>query len=163
MDEHKNHDDRHTIPTTNSPSLPDICQGNFDAVATLRDELFIFKDAVRCTRLKIIRILNSFLLQYLWRLKDKYKIESGYPVLIRQMFPLPNYVKRIDAAYQRPDGMIVLFYGRKFWVYDGAKITTNSPNSISYYGIPEYVDKVDAVQVWAKNGLLNLYSARERA
>lgn len=89
----------------------------------------------------------------MWRLKDKYKIEEGYPVLIRQMFPLPDYVKRIDAAYERPDGMIVLFHGRKFWVYDGARITSNSPNSISYYGIPEYVDKVDAVQVWAKNGL----------
>lgn len=46
VDRHKNHDTTHNIPTTNSPSLPDICQGHFDAVATLRDELFVFKDEV---------------------------------------------------------------------------------------------------------------------
>lgn len=47
VDDHKTHDPTHGIPSTNSPSLPDICKGHFDAVATLRDELFIFKDQVK--------------------------------------------------------------------------------------------------------------------
>lgn len=94
VDDHKSHDPTHGIPSTNSPSLPDICNGHFDAVATLRNELFIFKD------------------QYIWRLKEKFRIERNYPVVLQQMFPqLPKSVKRIDAAYQRPDGCIVLFVG----------------------------------------------------
>lgn len=46
VDDHKTHDPTHGVPSTNSPSLPDICKGHFDAVATLREELFIFKDQV---------------------------------------------------------------------------------------------------------------------
>lgn len=46
VDEHKNHDTKHTIPDNNFPSMPDICNGKIDAVATLRNELFVFKDQV---------------------------------------------------------------------------------------------------------------------
>lgn len=51
------------------------------------------------------------------------KVESNYPILIKQMFPdLPKTVKEIDAAYERLDGMIVLFTGIvntefKMWIY----------------------------------------------
>lgn len=45
------------------------------------------------------------------------KIEAGYPISIRHMFPdLPPTVKAIDAAYERPDGMIVLFTGTTFFI-----------------------------------------------
>lgn len=80
-------------------------------------------------------------------------MEPGYPAPIRQMFPkLPPSVTTIHAAYERPDGGIVLFTGSVFWVYDGVDFTEGSPRPLTDYGLPEYVDRVDAVQVWAKNG-----------
>lgn len=40
------------------------------------------------------------------------RLLEGYPVKLQDMFPtLPNHIKKINAAYQRPDGMIVLFTG----------------------------------------------------
>lgn len=75
------------------------------------------------------------------------------------MFPdLPKTIKKIDAAYERPDGMIVLFTGNKYWVYDGKKFIENSPKSLTEdYGLPSSLDSVDAVQVWAKNGKTYIY------
>ncbi|CAH1378861.1 unnamed protein product [Tenebrio molitor] len=140
VDDHKNHDPKHNIPATNSPSLPNICDGYFDAVASLREEIFIFKE------------------YYVWRLKDMSKIEAGYPISIRHMFPdLPPTVKAIDAAYERPDGMIVLFTGPQFWVYDGTSFVENSPRPLSDYGLPTTLDKIDAVQVWGRNGKTYFY------
>lgn len=46
VDDHKEHDDKHTVPKLNKPSLPNICDGHIDAIATLRSELFVFRDKV---------------------------------------------------------------------------------------------------------------------
>ncbi|CAH2006887.1 unnamed protein product [Acanthoscelides obtectus] len=108
VDDHKDHDDRHGVPKTNSPSLPNICDGKVDAMATLREELFVFKE------------------QYIWRFKDKGLLLQGYPTTLKRMFPdIPNHIKNIDAAYQRPDGMIILFTEKtyfykndRFWRYN---------------------------------------------
>ncbi|XP_050305014.1 matrix metalloproteinase-14-like isoform X2 [Anthonomus grandis grandis] len=120
---------------------PDICKGHFDAVATLRGELFIFKD------------------EYLWRLKSPGQIYEGYPTKIHRMFPeLPKEIRKIDAAYQRPNGDIILFTGKELWIYNGVKFLENSPLPLSYYaGLPDYLDGVDAVQNWAKNGKTYIY------
>lgn len=138
VDDHKRHDPFHKIPDKNNPSMPDICSSNFDAVATLRGELFIFKD------------------EYIWRLKNRRKILPGYPIKLKDMFPeFPE--KKVDAAYERKDGLIVLFSGNRFWVYDGQRFVENSPKSLTYYGLPEDLDGIDAVQVWGRNKKLYIY------
>lgn len=91
--------------------------------------------------------------QYLWRLSDKGAMVQGYPILIRDMFrQLPKAVQKIDAAYQRPDGNIVLFTGDKLWVHNGREFVENSPLPLSYVALPGYLDSIDAAQNWAKNG-----------
>lgn len=76
----------------------DICiDQRFHSLATIRGEIYAFKD------------------DNVWKLTDKFQIESGYPQKIRQLFPqLPASVLRIDAAYQRPtDEAVILFSGEK--------------------------------------------------
>ncbi|KAJ8981662.1 hypothetical protein NQ317_017282, partial [Molorchus minor] len=142
VDDHKKHDDKHGIPDNNAPSLPNICDGYVDAIATLRDELFVFKE------------------QYVWRYKEKGKLEPDYPVSVFQMFPqLPKTIKKIDAAYQRPDGMIILFTGKNFWVYDGTNFVEDSPKPLTEYGLPDYLNELDAVQTWRKNRKTYFYKS----
>lgn len=82
--------------TDNAASLPSLCEnGYFDTVAWLRGEIFVFRG------------------KYVWRFSDKNRLLPGYPVHFDQLFlNIPNYVERIDAAYERTtDGAIILFYG----------------------------------------------------
>lgn len=45
----------------------------------------------------------------------KGKMVNGYPVPLNQMFPdLPKHIQSVDAAYERLDGMMVLFTGKYF-------------------------------------------------
>jgi hypothetical protein len=37
-------------------------------------------------------------------------------------------------------------------VYDGTSFVENSPRPLSDYGLPTTLDKIDAVQVWGRNG-----------
>ncbi|KAJ8937960.1 hypothetical protein NQ314_011647 [Rhamnusium bicolor] len=134
VDDHKKHDKKHNIPKTNSPSLPNICDGYVDAIAALRHELFVFKEG------------------FVWRYKEKGELLPGYPIALTQMFPdLPKSIRKIDAAYERPDGMIIMFTGKVFWVYDGTNFRENSPKPITSYGLPDYLDDIDAVQTWERN------------
>ncbi|KAL3268417.1 hypothetical protein HHI36_007530 [Cryptolaemus montrouzieri] len=131
------------LPTTRistPPPVPDICRGNVDAVANLREEMFIFKD------------------QYVWRFQDRNRMMPGYPILFQQMFPVfPEDIQKIDAAYQRPDGNMIFFNVDQYWVYDGSILIEHSPRPISDYGIPIGIGGIDAVQTWRKNEKTYLY------
>lgn len=157
VDDHKTHDPTHHIPATqppwrttvsklnptrrsDRPNIPDICQGDYDAIAALRSELFVFKG------------------EYLWRLRKEYDIIPGYPIPFRQMFPLlPRSVKQINAAYQRPDGQIVLFSGKQYWVFDGTTFVEGSPRLLTDLGLPDSMESLDAVQNWGRNGKTYFY------
>lgn len=39
-----------------------------------------------------------------------------------------------------------------FWVHNGDQFIEDSPRHIEYYGLPDYLQKIDAVQTWRKNG-----------
>ncbi|XP_024946353.1 matrix metalloproteinase-17 [Cephus cinctus] len=144
VDEHRRHENRsdsNSIPDLVNSSVPDICQGSYDAITVLRDELFIFKG------------------EFVWRLLKRGKIDNSYPVKFHQLFyDLPEDITRIDAAYERQsDANIILFTGNRYWVYNGDKFVDGSPRPLTDYGISPDVDKIDAVQVWNKNKKVYLY------
>lgn len=121
-------------PPTPEASIPDVCEGNYDAMAELRQELFIFKG------------------KYLWRFMDRGHLVSGYPSHIRTLFPsLPAYVEKVNAVYERPfDGNIVFFVGKYFFVHDGNKLIEGSPRPLTALGLPSLVTEVNAAFYWPR-------------
>lgn len=71
----------------------DLCQGNFDTVASIRGEVFIFKG------------------ELMWRFAKQGQIRRAYPAPFKQMFiGLPEDVKNVDAVYERPTDNNILFF-----------------------------------------------------
>uniref|UniRef100_A0A182XH07 Peptidase metallopeptidase domain-containing protein n=1 Tax=Anopheles quadriannulatus TaxID=34691 RepID=A0A182XH07_ANOQN len=122
--------------------VPDICSGSFDAIGLLRGEIFIFKGA------------------YLWRLTEKYRIKTGYPVRIWQVFRgFPKTVSHIDAVYERlDDNAIVLFSGRFYWVFDALNFLHPEVRPLTDFGLPEELRRIDAALVWPKNNKTYLFA-----
>ncbi|OCU01852.1 hypothetical protein XELAEV_18007631mg [Xenopus laevis] len=103
---------------------PDACKTNFDAVSTIRGELFFFKSG------------------YVWRLRGG-KLQNGYPALAsRHWRGIPDTV---DAAFEDSVGNIWFFYGSQFWVFDG-KLQASGPFPITDIGIS--VTQIQAAFVW---------------
>lgn len=85
-----------SFPTT-ALTPPNLCKEQyFDAVASLRGEIFIFKN------------------EYVWRLNENFW--PCNPNRLNEIFTdIPHYVRYIDAAYERKtDGSIILFHGNAF-------------------------------------------------
>lgn len=83
-----------TIIPTIATTPPNLCEEQyFNAVASLRGEIFIFKN------------------EYVWRLNENFRL--GNPIRLHGIFTdIPHYVRYIDAAYERKtDGSIILFHG----------------------------------------------------
>lgn len=135
------HITRHHHEGVTRPDLPEftqmanVCEGGFDAVGVLRGEVFIFKGP------------------YLWRLTEKYRVREGYPVRIWQVFRgFPRDVPRIDAVYEREsDNGVVLFSGKRYWIFDGLNFLHPEARPITDFGLPDTLEKVDAAMLWSKN------------
>ncbi|XP_051169805.1 matrix metalloproteinase-17-like [Leptopilina boulardi] len=140
VEEHRLHEKKNNLIT-----IPDICQGNFDTISMFRNEIFIFKG------------------EYLWRLIQRGLLDNDYPVKLQQLFHgLPNYVTKIDAAYQREiDSSIVLFSGDKYWIYNGNSFSSDSPRFLSDYKIPDNINKIDAAFIWPKTEKVYLFRGNE--
>ncbi|XP_073469185.1 matrix metalloproteinase-18-like [Aquarana catesbeiana] len=106
------------------PTTPSKCDQNlvFDAVTTLRGELFFF--------------INRFI----WR-KHPRGGEADL-LFIQNLWPaLPN---DIDAAYENPiTGEVLVFKGNLYWTLNGFDISQGA-RSITRLGFPKNVKKIDA-------------------
>ncbi|XP_075054899.1 matrix metalloproteinase-18-like [Mixophyes fleayi] len=106
------------------PTTPTQCDPNmvFDAVTTLRGELFLF--------------VNRFV----WR-KHPQIVEPELIFIQTLWESLPN---DIDAAYENPiTGEILAFKGTKFWTLDGFEVVQGA-RSITKLGFPKNVKAIDA-------------------
>ncbi|XP_012626025.1 neutrophil collagenase [Microcebus murinus] len=107
------------------PSTPMACDPRltFDAITTLRGEIFFFKD------------------KYFWRRHPQLRsVELNF---ISLFWPsLPN---GIQAAYEDFDkDLVFLFKGNQYWAMSGYDIQQGYPRHISNYGFPSNVQAIDA-------------------
>ncbi|XP_049826441.1 matrix metalloproteinase-2-like isoform X2 [Aethina tumida] len=127
-------------PVKESKPPPDTCDTSYDAVATIRREVFIFKDA------------------YLWRIGE-HGLLPGYPALIHRLWnSIPKDLDHVDAVYERHDGKIVFFIGRLYYVFTGQRLEPNFPRPITDLGLPQDLEKIDGAMVWGHNGHTYFYS-----
>uniref|UniRef100_A0A667WX95 Matrix metallopeptidase 25b n=1 Tax=Myripristis murdjan TaxID=586833 RepID=A0A667WX95_9TELE len=137
-------------PTERSdPSLPERCQGGFDAVANVRGEVFFFKGA------------------YFWRTRRDGSLISLRPAMTKIFWiGLPPGTNKIDAVYERKsDSSIIFFIGSQYWVFKDTVVKEGYPRPLSDWGMRTKsgrpVDKVEAAFIWAHNGKTYLFSGGE--
>ncbi|CAF2521587.1 unnamed protein product [Rotaria sp. Silwood2] len=124
----------------------DLCDGFYDAITMYKGILFIFKG------------------QYFWQY-DRRGLDPSSPMINNAFWlGLPETLTKIDAAYERSDGRLMLFSGHQYWVFDDNKISieddgSSYPRNISLLGLPTHVDHIDAAFLWSFNRQAYLVSA----
>ncbi|XP_038674467.1 collagenase 3-like [Scyliorhinus canicula] len=117
-------------PTRPQPKPPqptqtlDKCnpQLSFDAVTSLRGELWFFKDRI------------------LWR--KHYRRQDVTSVPIKRIFP---NIQSVDAAVEfKNRDVVALFKGSMYWLVRGFRILRGYPRSIRSFGFPRSVTQIDA-------------------
>ncbi len=132
-------------PEEKGEALPDPCSTNFDAVAVIRSEVWVFKD------------------RFFWRLpRDDDEVDPpsvGDPIELSAFwYGLPPEVERVDAVYERSDHKIVFFVGRNYFVLTGNSQLESGPTPIEQLGLPDTLEKVDAAMRWGWNGKTYFFS-----
>ncbi|XP_044078701.1 collagenase 3-like [Siniperca chuatsi] len=129
-------------PGPEPPTTPDACDSTMvlDAVATLRGETLFFKDS------------------FFWRSYP----QSSTPQqsLITNFWP--NAPINIDAAYESQElDSVLLFKDRRVWAFSGYDLVPGYPKSISNFGLPSTVKKIDAALYDEKSGKTLFFVGRD--
>lgn len=65
---------------------------------------------------------------------------------IRRFWLLPDYVTHVDSVYENEDGLIMFFFGRQIFAFNGNALAYQS--SLSRLGIDHHFEKIDAIFTW---------------
>ncbi|XP_038148114.1 collagenase 3-like [Cyprinodon tularosa] len=112
-------------PGPTAPTTPDSCDSTMvlDAVASLRGEMLFFKN------------------KFFWRIYPQ--SYTPQQTLIANFWP--DAPPSVDAAYESQlSDRVFLFKGEKVWAFSGYDLVQGYPKSISSFGLPKSVNKVDA-------------------
>lgn len=78
------------------------------------------------------------------------------------MWPnLPRDLTHVDAVYETPDGKIVFFIGRTYYVFTGNAMEYGYPKSLTALGLPASLEKIDGATVWGHNSKTFFFSGHE--
>ncbi|XP_029423016.1 stromelysin-3 isoform X3 [Nannospalax galili] len=114
--------DTNEIALLEPQTPPDACEASFDAVSTIRGELFFFKAG------------------FVWRLRGG-QLQPGYPALAsRHWQGLPNPV---DAAFEDAQGHIWFFQGGDYWRFHPKTRRVDNPvprRATDWRGVPSEID-----------------------
>uniref|UniRef100_UPI0037E7A991 collagenase 3a n=1 Tax=Semicossyphus pulcher TaxID=241346 RepID=UPI0037E7A991 len=120
-------------PGSEPPTTPDSCDSTMvlDAVATLRGEIIFFKD-------------SFFWRNYAQSVKPQLSLIANF---------WPDAPVNIDSAYESHLlDSVLLFKGRQVWALSGYNLLQGYPKSISSFGLPESVKKIDAAMYDTETG-----------
>ncbi|XP_072230349.1 collagenase 3a [Leuresthes tenuis] len=112
-------------PGPTAAPTPDSCDEHMvlDAVASLRGEMLFFKERL------------------FWRIHPQ--SYTPQQTLITQFWP--DAPVNIDAAYENKlSDKVLLFKDRRVWAFSAYDLVRGYPKSISSFGLPKIVKKVDA-------------------
>ncbi|XP_049746854.1 neutrophil collagenase [Elephas maximus indicus] len=107
------------------PSTPRACDPRlaFDAITTLRGEIYFFKDRFFWRRHPQLRTVEQYFISLFW----------------------PSLPNGIQAAYEDFDSdLVFLFKDNQYWAMSGYDILRDYPRDISNYGFPSSVRAIDA-------------------
>jgi len=129
-------------PKTTTPynMLPDKCDTNFDAVAVLRSEMWVFKG------------------KYFWRINKAGGSREDPMELSSFWYGLPSDIDHVDAVYERNDHDIVFFVGKKYYILAGNSHLKYGPMPITRLGLPDTLERVDGAMRWGYNDKTYFFS-----
>jgi hypothetical protein len=125
-------DKRPLVPKT---EVPDRCSMSYDAIATLKKELFIFKG------------------KYFWRPESS----DTNAVETHLYWPgLPSNLTHVDAVYENDNGKILFFINQKVYIFEWRELEVQIP--FMRLGLDKEITKVDMVFKWPYNKMVYLFA-----